>query len=157
MIDHRQTKCFPLFLPMLLSPLTGSAGTKTSSRFERTWILHSGNNTLRDVANLSFFSESLVKMIILSTFKLLSATGHVAFSDRTQCSKILFLLHRSGGELLNKLLQRQLRRQDLTACASRKKPATSTLGLFGQQHVKFWPSFAEIRDIHTCYSLSSDK
>ena len=78
MVDHRRSKCLPLFFP-LLSPQAGSAGTGTSSRFERIWILHSGNNTLRDVVNLSSASESPVKMIILSTFKLLSASGSVAF------------------------------------------------------------------------------
>ena len=66
-----------------LSPYAGSAHAETSSRFsvslERTWILHSGNNTLRDVVNLSSASESPVRMIILSTFKFLSATSSVAF------------------------------------------------------------------------------
>jgi hypothetical protein len=66
-----------------LSLYARSAHAGTSSRLsvslERTWILHSGNNTLRDVVNLSSASESPVKMTILSTFKLLSDTGSVAF------------------------------------------------------------------------------
>ena len=79
MVDHRRSKCLQLFFTLILSPQAGSAGTGISSRFERIWILHSGNNTLRDVVNLSSASESPVKMIILSTFKLLSASGSVAF------------------------------------------------------------------------------